>query len=152
MGLQNLLFNDDADYVTFEGTVSTAPDQIAIMPGYLQKEWEENGRRYFTYKMEGDLVYFYNISSASYNVHKEVWTGKNGEKVNIEIFHHPTHTYNMDRFVKGVRHSLDYFAENYGPYQYRQMRILEFPRYSTFAQSFSQYRTICREFWMGRRF
>ena len=38
-GLNNLLFNDDADYITFEGTVSTAPNQIAIMPGYLQKEW-----------------------------------------------------------------------------------------------------------------
>ena len=42
-----------------------------------------------------------------------------GEKVNIEIFHHPTHTYNIDRFVKSVKHSIDYFNDNYGPYQYR---------------------------------
>jgi len=149
-GLQNLLFNDDADYVTFEGTVSTSPDQIAVMPGYLQKEWEENGRRYFTYKMEGEMDFFYNISSASYDIHREVWTGKNGEKVNIEIFHHPTHTYNMDRFVKGVRHSLDYFSENYGPYQYSQMRILEFPRYATFAQSFPNTVPFAESFgWVG---
>ena len=135
-GLRNLLFNDDADYVTFEGTVSTAPDQLAIMPGYLQKEWEENGRKFYTYKMEGDLDFFYNISSARYEVHKEVWTGKNGDRVNIEIFHHPAHIYNIDRFVKSVKHSMDYFSENFGPYQYRQMRILEFPRYAGFAQSF----------------
>ncbi|WP_282121792.1 ABC transporter permease/M1 family aminopeptidase [Algibacter mikhailovii] len=135
-GLSNLLFNNDADYVTFEGTVSTAPDQIAIMPGYLQKAWEENGRKYYTYKMEGELDFFYNISSANYNVHKEVWNGNSGETVNIEIFHHPSHTYNLDRFTKSVKHSLDYFSENYGPYQYRQMRILEFPRYASFAQSF----------------
>jgi ABC-type transport system involved in multi-copper enzyme maturation permease subunit len=149
-GLSNLLFNDDADYITFEGTVSTAPDQLAIMPGYLQKEWEENGRKYYQYKMEGDLDYFFNISSAAYEVYREEWTGKNGDKVNIEIFHHPTHTYNLDRFVKAVKHSMDYFTENYGPYQYRQMRILEFPRYSTFAQSFPNTVPFAESFgWVG---
>ena len=149
-GVSNLLFNDDADYVTFEGTVSTAPDQIAILPGYLQKEWEENGRKYYTYKMEGEMDFFYNISSAEYDVHRETWTGKNGDKVAIEIYHHPTHTYNMDRFVKGVKKSMDYFSENYGPYQYRQMRILEFPRYSTFAQSFPNTVPFAESFgWVG---
>lgn len=149
-GTSNFLFNDDADYVTFEGTVSTAPNQIAIMPGQLQKEWEENGRKYYHYKMSGELDFFYNISSAEYEVHREVWTGKSGEKVNIEIFHHPTHTYNLDRFVKGVKHSMDYFSENYGPYQYRQMRILEFPRYSTFAQSFPNTVPFAESFgWVG---
>lgn len=149
-GLNNLLFSDDGDYVTFEGTVSTAPNQIAIMPGYLQKEWEANGRKYYTYKMNDELDFFYNISSADYKVHKEVWTGKSGEKVNIEIYHHPTHTYNIDRFVKSVKHSMDYYAENYGPYQYTQMRILEFPRYSTFAQSFPNTVPFAESFgWVG---
>lgn len=149
-GLNNLLFNDDANYITFEGTVSTAVNQIAIMPGYLQKEWEENGRKYYTYKMEGELDFFYNISSAAYEIHREVWTGKSGEKVNIEIFYHPTHIYNIDRFVKGVKHSMDYFAENYGPYQYNQIRILEFPRYSTFAQSFPNTVPFAESFgWVG---
>lgn len=135
-GLSNLLFNDDADYVTFEGTVSTSPDQIAIMPGNLQKEWEQDGKKYYHYKMKGKILYFFNVSSARYAVHREVWTGENGEKVNIEIFHHPSHTYNVDRFVKSVKHSIDYYNDNYGPYQYRQMRIIEFPRYQGFAQSF----------------
>lgn len=149
-GVNNLLFNDDADYITFEGTVSTAPNQTAIMPGYLQKEWEENGRKYYTYKMEGELDFFYNISSAKYAVHSELWTGKSGEKVNIEIFHHPTHTYNIDRFVKGVKHSMDYFSENYGAYQYRQMRIIEFPRYANFAQSFPNTVPFSESFgWVG---
>ena len=149
-GTSNLLFNDDADYITFEGTVSTAPNQIAILPGYLQKEWEANGRKYFTYKMEGEMDFFYNISSAEYDVHRETWTGKNGDEVAIEIFHHPSHTYNIDRFVNGVKKSMDYFSENYGPYQYRQMRILEFPRYSTFAQSFPNTVPFAESFgWVG---
>lgn len=149
-GTSNLLFNDDADYVTFEGTVSTAANQIAIMPGTLQKEWEENGRKYYHYKMTGELVFFYNISSAAYAVHREVWTGKSGKKVNIEIFHHPTHTYNIDRFVKAVKHSMDYYSENYGDYQYKQIRILEFPRYATFAQSFPNTVPFAESFgWVG---
>lgn len=149
-GLSNLLFNDDGDYISFEGTVSTAPDQIAIMPGYLQKHWKANNRNYFTYKMNDELDFFYNISSANYDVYKEVWNGKAGEKVNIEIYHHPSHTYNLDRFVKGVKHSMDYFSENFGPYQYTQMRILEFPRYSTFAQSFPNTVPFAESFgWVG---
>jgi ABC-2 type transport system permease protein len=149
-GVNNFLFTDDADYITFEGTVSTAPDQIAIMPGYLQKEWEENGRKYYHYKMEGKLDYFYNISSARYGVYRKLWTGSNGASVNIEIYHHPTHTYNLDRLVNGVQKSLDYFTENYGPYQYRQMRIIEFPRYNTFAQSFPNTVPFAESFgWVG---
>lgn len=149
-GLSNLLFNDDADLVTFEGTVSTAPDQIAIMPGYLQKEWEENGRKYYSYKMEGEMDYFFNVSSARYEVYKEDWKGKNGAEVAIEIFHHPAHDYNVKRFAKAVRHSLDYFSENYSPYQYRQMRIIEFPRYQSFAQSFPNTVPYAESFgWVG---
>ncbi len=149
-GTSNLLFNDDADYITFKGTVSTAGDQIAVLPGYLTKEWKENGRNYFTYEMEGEMDFFYNISSARYKVHRETWKGKNGDAVAIEIFHHPTHTYNIDRFVNGVKKSMDYFTENYGPYQYRQIRILEFPRYSTFAQSFPNTVPFAESFgWVG---
>ncbi len=149
-GTSNFLFNDDADLITFEGTVSTAPDQIAIMPGYLQKQWKANGRNNFSYKMNDELDFFYNISSARYAVEREVWTGKSGEKVNIEIYHHPSHTYNLDRFIKGVKHSMDYFSENYGAYQYSQMRILEFPRYSSFAQSFPNTVPFAESFgWVG---
>jgi ABC-2 type transport system permease protein len=36
-----------SDWVTFETTISTAPDQIALAPGYLGKQWIGNGRRDF---------------------------------------------------------------------------------------------------------
>jgi ABC-2 type transport system permease protein len=48
------------------------------MPGYLPKEWEENGRKYYHYKMKGELDFFYNISSAEYAVYREVRTVKSG--------------------------------------------------------------------------
>jgi len=135
-GLSNFLFNDDGDYVTFEATLSTSGDQIAVAPGYLQKEWEENGRKYYHYKMDNEMALFFNISSARYAVLRDTWKGENNEEINIEIFHHPTHTYNLDRYVSSIKASLNYFTKNFSPYQHKQIRVLEFPRYAGFAQSF----------------
>lgn len=121
----------DADWVTYEATVSTSPDQIAISPGYLQKEWIENGRRYFHYKMDAKIMNFYSFLSARYEVKKDKW-----KDVNIEIYYHKGHEYNVERMIYAIKKSLDYFTVNFSPYQYKQVRILEFPRYATFAQSF----------------
>jgi aminopeptidase N len=38
--------------------------------------------------------------------------------------------------IEAVKASLEYFTVNFGPYQHRQVRIIEFPCYETFAQSF----------------
>jgi ABC-2 type transport system permease protein len=37
--------------------------------------------------------------------------------------------------IDAVKKSLDYYTEHFGPYQHHQVRIVEFPRYATFAQS-----------------
>ena len=45
---------------------------------------------------------------------------------------------------------MDYFTKHFGPYQYRQMRILEFPRYASFAQSFPNTVPFAESFgWVG---
>jgi ABC-type transport system involved in multi-copper enzyme maturation permease subunit len=126
------LFTRDADWITFKATVSTEPDQVAIAPGYLTREWVDHGRRYFAYDM-GDtkILNFYTFVSARYVVKREAWHG-----VNIEVYYDPQHPYNVDRMIQSARTGLDYFAANFGPYQFRQFRILEFPRYAGFAQSF----------------
>jgi aminopeptidase N len=38
--------------------------------------------------------------------------------------------------IDATKKSLDYFTANFSPYQHKQVRILEFPRYASFAQSF----------------
>ncbi len=135
-GRSTFLFTDDGYYADFKGTVSTSEDQVAIMPGYLQKEWVEDGRRYFRYEMNAPIQVFFNVVSAKYDVARDTYTGPDGRTINLEIYHYPTHTYNIDRFMKSIKHSIAYFSENFGPYQYDQMRILEFPRYAGFAQSY----------------
>jgi ABC-type transport system involved in multi-copper enzyme maturation permease subunit len=119
-----------ADWVDFETVVSTSSDQIAIAPGYLQREWEENGRRYFHYKMDAPILNIYSYLSARYAVKRDRWND-----VAIEVFYHPGHPYNVDRMIDAVKKSLAYFSDNFGPYQHRQFRIVEFPRYARFAQA-----------------
>jgi aminopeptidase N len=122
----------DADWVDFETTVSTSADQIALAPGYLQKEWTRDGRRYFHYKMDRPMLAFFCYLSANWQVKRDRW-----HDVPIEIYYDPAHPYNVQRMVDGVKRSLDYFTTQFSPYQHRQVRILEFPRYAQFAQSFA---------------
>ncbi|TAE45721.1 MAG: hypothetical protein EAZ89_21170, partial [Bacteroidetes bacterium] len=133
---QNLLSND-ADWIEFEATVSTLPDQIAITPGYLQKEWTEGGRRYFQYKMDSRMLKFYSIVSARYEVKRDTWQAPDGREVRLEIYYHKGHEFNLDRMMDAMKKSLSYFSTAFGYYPHQQARILEFPRYQGFAQSFA---------------
>jgi ABC-2 type transport system permease protein len=128
---RNTYIANDADWIDFETTVSTDPDQIAIAPGYLQKEWTANGRRYFHYKMDAPILHFYSYLSARYTVKRDRW-----KDVAIEVYYHEPHGYNVERMIDSVKKSLDYFTASFSPYQHRQVRILEFPRYAEFAQAF----------------
>jgi len=130
-GLQRNYVSHDGDWLTFETTVSTSEDQVAVAPGYLQREWTEGGRRYFHYKMDAPILNFYAFLSARYTVKRDRWN-----EVAIEVFHHPDHPYNVERMIDGTKAGLEYFTRAFGPYQHRQVRILEFPRYASFAQSF----------------
>ncbi len=119
-------------WATFDAVLSTAPDQTAIAPGTLLREWEEGGRRYFHYST-GDqrMTPFYSIISASYEVARDEWNG-----VDLEVYYHPKHDFNVNRFMNGLRKSLAYFSEQFAPYPFEQARIIEFPRYASFAQAF----------------
>ncbi len=134
----NTYISSDADWIRFEATVSTSPDQIAIAPGYLQREWTENGRKYYHYAMDSKILNFYSFLSARYEIAKDVWKDPQGKQqdVAVEVYYHKGHEYNIQRMIDGVKKSLTYFTKNFSPYQHRQMRILEFPRYQQFAQSF----------------
>jgi ABC-2 type transport system permease protein len=123
--LGNTYISNDSDWIDFEAVVSTSKDQIAIAPGYLQKEWIEDDRIYFHYKMDSKILNFYAFNSADYKVARDKW-----KDVNLEIYHHKGHEYNLDRMMKGMKAALQYCSENFSPYQHKQARIIEFPRTS----------------------
>ncbi len=130
------------DYVKFRTTVSTSDvdsegrPQTAISPGYLQKDWHQDGRHYFTYDMgQVPMADFINYNSARYDVTRDVYQAINGP-VAIEVYHIPEHNFDVQDMIDASKASLAYYEKNYGPYQFRQYRILEYPRYRSFAESF----------------
>ncbi len=134
----NTYISNDADWINFECTISTSNSQIAIAPGYLQKEWEKDGRRYFHYKMDCKILNFYAFLSARYEIKREQWVSSSNPRqiVAIEIYYNKGHEYNLNRMINSIKKSLDYYTKNFSSYQHKQVRIIEFPRYATFAQSF----------------
>ncbi|MEP7100648.1 MAG: M1 family aminopeptidase, partial [Burkholderiales bacterium] len=135
VGLQTNVVGPDADFIQYEATVSTEPDQIAISPGYLQREWVADDRRYFQFKMDAPILNYFAFQSARYAVRKAVWPGPNGD-VALEVYYQPGHEYNLDAMIDAAKASLAYNSANFGAYQYRQFRIIEFPRYQSFAEAF----------------
>lgn len=128
---RNTYVLNDADWVSFEAEVSTTPDQIALAPGYLQREWVEGGRRHFRYAMDNPILRYFSALSARYQVKRDQWNG-----VALEIYYHPGHEFDLDRMMQGMKDTLAYCTSQFGPYQHRQVRILEFPGYERFAEAF----------------
>ena len=130
------LFTANSDWITYRTVVSTSEDQIAIAPGYLVRTWQRDRRRYYEYSMGSThILDFFAYMSARYAVRKEDYAGVNGP-ISLEVYYHPAHTFNIEEMLAGSRGALEYFEKNFSPYQFNQYRVLEFPRYRTFAQSF----------------
>jgi len=126
----------DAQLINFEIVIGTPNDQTAIAAGNLLKKWKEKNRNYFHYKMKEPMIDFYSIHSARYEVLLDQWSnGTSKDSVDLEIYYHQGHGYNVERMIKAMKISLAYYSENFSPYPYDQLRIVEFPRYAAFAQS-----------------
>lgn len=129
--MANYLSDGTSDYINIETVISTSEDQIAIAPGSLINETLANGRKTFHYKVDHPSQHFCSFVSARYEVARKKWNG-----VDVEIYHDKKHTVNIEMMTDAVERSLKYFTENFGPYYHKQCRIIEFPRYATFAQAF----------------
>lgn len=105
-----------------EAIVSTDSDQIAVGPGKLQDSWTERDRKYFKYATNVPIRSEFSFFSADYEVHQDRY-----KDVDIQIYHHPEHTRNLDRMVAGMKKSLEYYSEQFGPYPFDQLRLVEHP-------------------------
>ncbi|MBK7468727.1 MAG: hypothetical protein IPJ43_19150 [Saprospiraceae bacterium] len=56
--------------------------------------------------------------------------------MDLEVYYIKEHKYNVPNMIKSLEKSLEYYTTNFGPYRHKQCRIIEFPRYSSFAQAF----------------
>jgi hypothetical protein len=75
-----------SDWVDISAIISTRPDQIAIAPGSLVREWQQDNRRYFEYKLDHPSMNLYFFASARYEVARETWNG-----INLEVYYLKEH-------------------------------------------------------------
>lgn len=127
----NTYLGNDGNWIHFKAVVSTAHDQVALAPGRLVKQWTENNRNYYSYQVDGKMLNFYSFLSADYQVERENYKG-----IELEVYYHKGHEFNLPHMFKAMKRSLDYYQANFSPFQHKNLRIVEFPRYATFAQSF----------------
>ena len=131
MARANTYISHDDDWVEVNTTISTEIDQIAIAPGSLVKSWEANGKRYFNYHLDQKSLDFYSFISAKYEVKRKHWND-----IDLEVYYIKEHEYNVPNMLNSLQKSLDYYTHNFGKYYHKQCRIIEFPRYASFAQAF----------------
>ncbi len=129
-------FSASSDWVDADITVGTDADQTPIAPGYTLSDTTANGRRVVHFKPDAPINHFFSVQSARYAVKRDQADTSAG-KIDLAVYYRPGHEYNVDRMIAAMKVSLALFSEQFSPYQFRQARILEFPSYASFAQSFA---------------
>jgi aminopeptidase N len=119
-------------WATADITLTTDADQLPIAPGKKVSDVTRNGRRTAHFVSDAPILTFFSIQSARYVERRRRHAG-----VDLTVYYHPTHGWNVDRMLNALEKSLDYYQANFGPYQFDQARIIEFPAYSRFAQAFA---------------
>jgi aminopeptidase N len=122
----------DADWVTSDITVSTVADQTPMAPGYKVADRMVGGRHIAEFRTEAPILNFFSVQSAKYALRQQTYKG-----VDLSVYYQPGHDWNVDRMINALKVGLDYDQANFSRYQFRQVRILEFPDYAQFAQSFA---------------
>jgi ABC-2 type transport system permease protein len=125
-------FRADSDWVDTDITVTTDADQTPIAPGRTLSDTTTGGRRTLHTRSDAPINHFFSIQSARYEVRRDRWNG-----VDLAVYYHPGHDHNVDRMLSGMKASLALFSDQFSPFQFHQARILEFPSYAQFAQSFA---------------
>jgi ABC-2 type transport system permease protein len=122
----------DADWVHSDITISTDAGQTPIAPGTKVSDTIANGRRTAHFVSGAPILAFFSIQSATYAEKSEIADG-----VKLSVYYDAKHVYNVDRMLAAMKTSLAYYRAHFGPYQFNYARIIEFPGYAAFAQSFA---------------
>ena len=112
------------DWATFDCIVSTDQNQTAVATGELMKSWQENNRNFYHYRVDTVMNNAFVILSGKYEVARA-----RHKNIGIEIYYDKKHSYNIDRMIAGVKTAFDYCTENFSPYPYKTVRIVEVPDY-----------------------
>jgi aminopeptidase N len=111
-------------------TVSTSADQTPIAPGNKVSDVVRGARRVARFVSDAPMHPRFSVQSARYAERHRRHAG-----VDLAVYYHPAHAWNVDRMLDALAASLDYYQASFGPYPFDHARIVEFPSYSEFAQA-----------------
>ena len=114
---------NDEDGIRCEAVLSTSAEQTAVTAGTLLRNWTQDDRHYFHYKMAQPIKFVLGFHSGKFEVMRQNYRG-----VELAIFHHPAHRACLASMMAGLKASLDFNVAHFGPYPYRQIRIVEYAR------------------------
>ena len=126
----------DSGFVSAEITLSTDADQVLVAPGRKLDEVVKDGRKTARFVTDAPIHHFFSLQSARYAVKTDRVQLAAGP-VDLAVYYHPAHAYNVDRMLAAMKTSLELFSAAFAPYQFSQARVLEFPAYASFAQAFA---------------
>ncbi|HEY1879050.1 MAG TPA: ABC transporter permease subunit [Caulobacteraceae bacterium] len=127
---QNYIFH--TSWMTSDITITTAADQTPLAPGDEVSDVVHGATRTARFVSSRPILGFFSIQSARYSVKSETYKG-----VKFSVYYDPHHGENIDRMLTALKTSLDYYQANFSPYQFHYVRVVEFPDYAQFAQSFA---------------
>ncbi len=116
------------DFINLDMVITTSKNQTAIGMGELVKQWEEDNRNIFQYKVE-KIPFRFGVSSAEYVIRKEQYKGKS-----FEVYYHPSHHENVEHLLKNAKLTMDYCETNFGAYPFKTIRFAEV---SSFTKGFA---------------
>jgi len=120
------------DWIKTDIVLTTDADQTPIAPGARIMDVIAHGRRTARFVSEAPIQNFFSIQSARYQERHLQHRG-----VDLAVYYDARHPRNVDRMLAAGATALDTYRSAFGPYQFHEARIVEFPVYRTFAQSFA---------------
>jgi hypothetical protein len=112
----------DAGFTAMDIIVSTSADQVPLSSGRRVSDRIIDGRRIARFVSDAPTKNLVPIQSARFAVARQDAGG-----VDLSIYHHPPHSWNVRRMMTAMRAALDYFSSAFGPYQFGQLNIVESP-------------------------
>jgi ABC-2 type transport system permease protein len=123
---------DHGGWTTTDIILSTTADQTPIAPGRRVSDGTRGGRRVARFVSEAPIREAFSVQSARYAEKHRRHAG-----VDLAVYYHPAHAWNVDRMLDALAVSLDHFRASFGPYPFDHARIVEYPGYANFAQAFA---------------
>jgi ABC-2 type transport system permease protein len=120
------------ELINIESTIGTEVGQTVVAPGSLKNTWLQNGRKYFKYISDSPIRNMFHIYCAKYQVQQTQF-----RNTALQVFYQRGHELNLSIIEKSMKASLRYYEENFTPYQFRQLRFVEYPDSGTGGISLS---------------